>query len=379
MIQEQKIFIPKKIEIFDKGKNCKLQFFKGDNCKYISEMFLPEKTFEQSTSYGVSHEIQEDKKLRTEIANLKRKLDGLKKIRTTVEDYNDLIKDIRELQKKIGEDSNNLEINGPINNNEQMKNFEKDIEYIQKKKNISNSNYINDYLDDLDGRIKNEKDDNNYNSNSVQLFTKNIPQIITLFEKVSSELEVRKSNYSEIKRKNDEKIKKKNETQKKNSEYVQLFDEVIEDIEKKIKHLVDVETLKEAKNIQEKCFNEFQNFNKNTLDEITVSNLDIQKAVNISLEDFVQISSGNLIKLTEKIKNLEIHSSSNSLGRNVLDILNKDIILAHQNNHLLFFILEKLANPVYFKTLEKAIIIPNFENFNDKKKEFDKYKNIENE
>ena len=62
-----------------------------------------------------------------------------------------------------------------------MKNFEKDIEYIQKKKNISNSNYINDYLDDLDGRIKNEKEDNNYNSNSVQLFTKNIPQIITLF------------------------------------------------------------------------------------------------------------------------------------------------------------------------------------------------------
>ena len=96
-----------------------------------------------------------------------------------------------------------------------MKNFEKDIEYIQKKKNISNSNYINDYLDDLDGRIKNEKDDNNYNSNSVQLFTKNIPQIITLFEKVSSELEVRKSNYSEIKRKNDEKIKKKMKLKKK--------------------------------------------------------------------------------------------------------------------------------------------------------------------
>ena len=36
-------------------------------------MFLPEKTFEQSTSYGVSHEIHEDKKLRSEIANLKRK------------------------------------------------------------------------------------------------------------------------------------------------------------------------------------------------------------------------------------------------------------------------------------------------------------------
>ncbi len=115
------------------------------------------------------------------------------------------------------------------------------------------------------------------------------------------------------------------------------------------------------------------------MDEIIVSNLNIQKAVNISLEYFVQISSGNLIKLTEKIKNLEIHSSGNSLGRNVLDILNKDIILAHQNNHLLFFILEKVANHVCFKTLEKAIIIPNFENFNDKKKEFDKYKNIEDE
>ena len=93
----------------------------------------------------------------------------------------------------------------------------------------------------------------------------------------------------------------------------------------------------------------------------------------------MQISSSNLLKLTEKIKNLKIHSLKNSIGRNVLDMFDKDIILAHQNNHLLFFILEKLANPVYFKTLEKAIIIPNFENFNDKKKEFDKYKNIENE
>ncbi len=46
---------------------------KGDNYKYISDMFLPEKTFEKSTSYGVSHEIHEDKKLKREIANLKRK------------------------------------------------------------------------------------------------------------------------------------------------------------------------------------------------------------------------------------------------------------------------------------------------------------------
>ncbi len=74
---------------------------KGDNCKYISEMFLTEKTFEKSTSYGVSHEIHEDKKLRSEIANLKRKLDALKKIRITVEDYNDLMKNIRKLQKKL--------------------------------------------------------------------------------------------------------------------------------------------------------------------------------------------------------------------------------------------------------------------------------------
>ncbi len=86
-----------------------------------------------------------------------------------------------------------------------MKNFEKDIEYIQK------------------GKIKNIKEDNNYNSNSVQLFTKNIPQIITLFEKVSSELEVRKSNYSEIKRKNDEEIKKINETQKKKIQNITII------------------------------------------------------------------------------------------------------------------------------------------------------------
>ena len=222
---------------------------------------------------------------------------------------------------------------------------------------------------------KTKQDENNYKLNQVQLYSKNIPQIGTLFERISSELQVRKNKYFENIRKGDEEIKEFEKIDSKYNEYIQVFEEVINDINSKISDLVDKDTLEEAENIRDKCFSEFQNFNQNILKEITISNLDIQKAVNISLDEFIQISSSNLLKLTEKIKNLKIHSMKNSIGRNVLDMFDKDIILAHQNNYLLSFILDKLANPVYFKTLEKGISTVNFKDFNKQQQKMYEYKN----
>ena len=130
----------------------------------------------------------------------------------------------------------------------------------------------------------------------------------------------------------------------------------------------------EAENIKEKCLNEYQNFLENTLNEITVSNLDIQEAVNMSLNDFTEISSNNLLKLTEKIKNLQIQLETNKLGANVINIFNKNIILAHQNNYLLSYILNFLIKPVYNNTLEKALKFNNPKNFNDLKNKIENLK-----
>ena len=381
-ISDNKIPLPIKADFsLDKGKNSTFTLFKGDNCKYINEMFLPEKTLENSI-HSNTNEINEDKKLRYNIIQLKKKLDSLKKVRTTVEDYQDLINNIRELIKKFRGIAKKREAkiySKAERNNITIQNFDKGIEYVQdKKNNMSSNDYLDRYLFDLDGRIyinKTKQDENNYKLNQVQLYSKNIPQIGTLFERISSEIQVRKNKYFENIRKGDEEIKEYERMDSKYNEYIQVFEEVINDINNKISHLVDKDTLEEAENIRDKCFSEFQNFNQNILDEITISNLDIQKAVNISLDEFIQISSSNLLKLTEKIKNLKIHSMKNSIGRNVLDMFDKDIILAHQNNYLLSFILDKLANPVYFKTLEKGISTVNFKDFNKQQQKMYEYKN----
>ena len=101
-IPDIKIPIPIKADFtLDKGKNFTFTLFKGDNCKYINEMYLPEKTLEHSINSN-TNEINEDNKLRYNIIQLKKKLDGLKKVRTTIDDYQNLIKNKRELIKKIG-------------------------------------------------------------------------------------------------------------------------------------------------------------------------------------------------------------------------------------------------------------------------------------
>ena len=109
MIQETKIPLPIKTDfVLDKGKNFIFDVFKNDNCKYIAEMYLPEKTFEQSIQAATSSEIIEDNKLRNNIAVLKQKLDSLKKVRTTIEDYQDLINNIKDLIKKLNASSKKI-------------------------------------------------------------------------------------------------------------------------------------------------------------------------------------------------------------------------------------------------------------------------------
>ena len=136
-ISDNKIPLPIKADFsLDKGKNSTFTLFKGDNCKYINEMFLPEKTLENSI-HSNTNEINEDKKLRYNIIQLKKKLDSLKKVRTTVEDYQDLINNIRELIKKFRGIAKKREAkiySKAERNNITIQNFDKGIEYVQDKK-----------------------------------------------------------------------------------------------------------------------------------------------------------------------------------------------------------------------------------------------------
>ena len=366
------IMIPEELVMLEKKKNYKLIVSKNVKNKYFADMILPDRSLNKAYNIPILNN-NEERKLKSEIKELKNKLNQLRKARVNIDDYNNLINEINDLILTYEEKTNKNEIT-KNENNEPLKNFERKIDFFQNLKNNINdkSVYINKYLNDIDPRLNIKNDENS--EEKIYLYSKNIPQIGTLFEQVGSELQIQKFRFLESFHKDKEKQKIYQRKNIQNNIYIQIFKDAINEAKNKINNLLDVDIYEEAENIKEKCSNEYQNFIENTLNEITISNLDIQEAVNMSLNDFTEISSNNLLKLTEKIKNLQIRIETNKLGVNVIDIFNKNIILAHQNNYLLSYILNYLIKPVYNHTLEKALKFNNPKNFNELKNKIESLK-----
>ena len=366
------IMIPEELVMLEKKKNYKLIVSKNVKNKYFADMILPDRSLNKAYNMPILNN-NEERKLKSEIKELKNKLNQLRKARVNIDDYNNLINEINDLILTYEEKTNKNEIT-KNENNEPLKNFERKIDFFQNLKNNINdkSVYINKYLNDIDPRLNIKNDENS--EEKIYLYSKNIPQIGTLFEQVGSELQIQKFRFLESFHKDKEKQKIYQRKNIQNKIYIQIFKDAINEAKNKINNLLDVDIYEEAENIKEKCSNEYQNFIENTLNEITISNLDIQEAVNMSLNDFTEISSNNLLKLTEKIKNLQIQIETNKLGVNVIDIFNKNIILAHQNNYLLSYILNYLIKPVYNHTLEKALKFNNPKNFNELKNKIESLK-----
>ena len=371
---ENCITIPEELVSLEKNKNFKLIVSKNVKNKYFADIILPERSLNKTFDIPILNN-NEERKLKIEIKELKNKLNQLRKARVTIDDYNNLINDINELILSYEEKTNKNEIQ-KNDNNEPLKNFERKIEFFQNLKNNINdkSVYINKYLNEIDPRLNIKNEEKKFSNEEIYLYSNSIPQIGTLFEQVGSELQIQKFRFLESFHKDKEKQKIYQKKNIQNKIYIQIFKDAINEVKNKINNLLDVDIYEEAENIKEKCSNEYQNFLENTLNEITISNLDIQEAVNMSLNDFVEISSNNLLKLTEKIKNLQIRIETNKLGVNVIDIFNKNIILAHQNNYLLSYILNYLIKPVYNHTLEKALKFNNPKNFNELKNKIESLK-----
>ena len=371
---ENCITIPEELVSLEKNKSFKLIVSKNVKNKYFADMILPDRSLNKTYDIPILNN-NEERKLKIEIKELKNKLNQLRKARVTIDDYNNLINDINDLILSYEEKTNKNEIQ-KNDNNEPLKNFERKIEFFQNLKNNINdkSVYINKYLNEIDPRLNIKNEEKKLSPDEIYLYSNSIPQIGTLFEQVGSELQIQKFRFLESFHKDKEKQKIYQKKNIQNKIYIQIFKDAINEVKNKINNLLDVDIYEEAENIKEKCSNEYQNFLENTLNEITISNLDIQEAVNMSLNDFVEISSNNLLKLTEKIKNLQIRIETNKLGVNVIDIFNKNIILAHQNNYLLSYILNYLIKPVYNHTLEKAIKFNNPKNFNDLKNKIENLK-----
>ena len=316
--------------------------------------------------------LNEENKIRKEIIEVKEEINLLRKVRTTVEDYEDLLKDIDSLILKYIEKSNKIE--KPTKNNgitsEPIKRIKTEIEYIQNKKKNFSEDYIK-YFKNLDSRVGKLEDKEN-----VFLYSKNIPEVSTLFERVNSELQVQQFHFVDQLSSNQIKSEKNQIKRYKAKNYIELFKKVKEKVLNKIEKIRDMDTLEEGESIKKKCYEEFQNFSQNILNQLTISDLDIQHSIHPTLNDLTKTSSNNLLKLGEKIKNLEFQNtvSGNNLGKKLLDMFSSGILLAHQNNYLVSFTLTSLVNPVYMQTLNQALVYANPKDFNEMKKKIEMLK-----
>ena len=307
-----------------------------------------------------------------------------KDVLNSIDECTCLIEKIKSLILLFEEKNNKKECPKKKIQNELNKesNFNKQIELTKSKKALTSQPELNQYYQNTNGKVITTLPSDTTTSTTastvtptVHLFSKNIPQISTLLERVNSELQVQKFYYGEsIRKENDIGSAYVSEINE-NNKYIELLHRMINEVENKIERLSDKDTYKEIQSIKEKCDAEFHNFEQNKLKEITTAMANMNKEDNRTLNEFANDSDDNLSKLSEKIKNLQVHSKSNQIGKSVLDMFNSNILLAHQNNDLVYFILNKLATPVYQHTLNKVAVFPNPPGFNDKRKMIELLKN----
>ena len=101
-----------------------------------------------------NQQFNEEIKLKEEIKEMQGKVNQLRKNRSTIDDYKNLINEIKSLTIKYEEKPNKAEkpqkqIREEVN---PIKNFDKQIEFIQSKKNLAPAEKIK-YYENLDGRL----------------------------------------------------------------------------------------------------------------------------------------------------------------------------------------------------------------------------------
>lgn len=327
-----------------------------------------------------SQEYNDEFKLKTEINQLKEQLSQMTKVRITTEDYKDLINKMQELIVKYEEKVNKRQLQNKRMQDEldPVKNYEKQIKYYQLKKTKSTANASNQYFTDLyyhrllpashnKDIIIREKDNALLSSHHSSYYS-------TLLDRVSSEFQFQKFfslNHLEKETKLQQSNAKK---AKANMEYIDLFNQIIEEIENKIEYLLYKDNYEVTMRIKEKCLDEFRNLNKNTMEELTSSGIDLQNKAKTTLSDFINMALVNLNMLAEKIRNFQVNSASNKFSIGLFEKFNKNIILASQNCYLMDFILNILVTSVYNSTIEGIIEDSNSFDFNEIKSKIDDYK-----
>ncbi|MCQ2816464.1 MAG: hypothetical protein MJ252_04270 [archaeon] len=291
--------------------------------------------------------------LKKQIRKLVMELSDIRESLVTVEDYESLIEDTEHLIMQCEE--NKAKINRPtrIINRDSLNPVSgcvKQMQYI-KGLNLTSPNTMNKYLSSLDPDLH-PKYKNKEKQKGCLEFAGAVPGVKTLVERVNSELQIQQSEYtkSEINIKSQRAKAKSDETSLENQ--INLYRAAIELAKDKIRLLRMDNVEKETETIKEKCLEEYGNFSKNLLVNLTTKNVQDTMIINPTLSDLTQLSTDNLMDLNEVIRGLKLRKNSEGLGVSLVEMFKTNIFLSYQNNDLNSFILKNLVDFVDEKIFE---------------------------
>jgi len=322
-----------------------------------------------------------------ELQKLKVEYGLIKKVRTSIADYEELIKDIEVIINKMKDKKNKIELFSNINkdintdNMHNVKAYSKQLDYLSEKNeeiDAYKSNSLN-FVEKSKFRhqninFENQDEDSIYKMEIIKGKTSGI------YEKVRKEIDymrnIKISNFwkSELDRKIIDK------RQKNLKDIISIFENVITESKEIIANKYKKDEIKNFNHILEEIKNEFPTLKISRL-AISANN----KNIDDSLYQNIYQSNKNIENVSDKLSNM-IWNRNNSFIESTLSMVNSTISLSKQNNKLMEQI-TKYSKNYYSALYERFITNENPENFNNLKREIanekqindTNYKNIINE
>jgi hypothetical protein len=336
--------------------------------------------------YSKEHELKE------ELEKLKLRKSQLSGVRTNVDEYDSLIKDIQSLIVIMEDKINNLELKSKHEFGEKMDAnninfFESQIQFLAEKERAmeesirkaeaqadkgklkiksTKTNIKEKEVEDKSQIDKTKSDSNNTNSTQTPQDDRLI-KVSEIISRVNTELQFHKHVVLSGHLKLEEETKKKDYRVKKLKEYIKTFEKVTQLTNTKIDNLMLKSSVNDVAIILQKIENEIPNFFTNSVKNLHKINDDSD-----SLLNKLSKAITNLTDLEEKIGNIGgDHRSSTVIKIN--EMFHRNILLAKQNNILMSQVVHS-SKGLYNKLLEKIVRNDNPPNFNYLKDKIDKIK-----
>lgn len=338
------------------------------------------------------HLYSKEHELREELEKLKLKKTQLQGVRTNVEEYDSLIRDIQSLIVNLEDRINVLELKSKNEFGEKMDAnninfFENQIQFLTEKEKamedsirkadsqadkgklkikMAKTNIKEKEGEDKSESDKTKNDSNNPNQTAISHDDRLI-KVSEIISRVNTELQFHKHVVLSSHLKLEEETKKKELRVKKLKEYIKTFEKVTQLTNTKIDNLMVKSSVNEVSIILQKIQNEIPNFFTNSIKNLNKINDDSD-----SLLSKLSKARANLSDLEEKMGNIGGDNRSSTVIK-INEMFHRNILLAKQNNILMSQVVH-CSKGLYNNILEKIVRNDNPPNFNYLKNKIEKIK-----